>query len=611
MAEVPSVWSLERGARVLDDGSVRFSVWAPRAKRVSVRLVGGAELIMERSEGGVFETTARDVAPGTDYFYRLDGARDRPDPVSRFQPRGVHGPSRIVDPSAFHWTDALWTGIEMADLAIYELHVGTFTADGTFEAAIERLALLRELGITAIEIMPVAEFPGGRNWGYDGVHPYAAQSTYGGPKGMRRLVDAAHAAGLAVVLDVVYNHLGPEGNYLGEYGPYFTDRYRTPWGDALNFDGPDSDEVRRYFVDNALYWLREFHVDGLRLDAVHAIYDFSAVHLLEEIAEAVHDEAARHARHAVVIAESDLNDPRIVRLPDRCGYGLDGQWSDDFHHAVHAALTGERSGYYVDFGGIEPLARALRERYAFARRHSRYRRRRFGAPASDVGADRFVVFTQNHDQVGNRAKGERLSTLVPFAAQKLAAALTALSPYVPLFFQGEEYGETRPFLYFVSHGDPALVEAVRRGRREEFSAFDHPEDVPDPAAEETFAGSKLDWSARERSPHREMLAVYRDLLRLRKSYQALRPGSPEVRVLAEAGQSWIGLRYTVAGQPSLLALFNLADSPASVPTPPLGPWHRQFSSEDRRYGGAGGVPDPATAGELSLAPYEAALYQSD
>jgi maltooligosyltrehalose trehalohydrolase len=612
-----SSWDLERGARIVGAGEVRFSVWAPLVQRIDVRLADGSERAMERSAEGVFETTMRGIAAEADYFYRLDGRNDRPDPVSRFQPHGVHGPSRIVDPSVFHWSDPHWRGIDMADLAIYELHVGTFTESGTFEAAIQRLAALRELGITAIELMPVAEFPGGRNWGYDGVHPYAPQSTYGGPRGLRRLVDAAHAEGVAVLLDVVYNHLGPEGNYLAEFGPYFTDRYRTPWGVALNYDGPDSDEVRRYFIDNARYWVREFHVDGLRLDAVHAIYDFGAIHLLEEIAEAVRQEAALAGRRAVVIAESDLNDPRLVRRRSQGGYALDGQWSDDFHHAVHAALTGERSGYYVDFGGIDPLCRALRDRYAIAGRKSVFRRRRHGAPAADVPADRFVVFVQNHDQIGNRALGERLSTLVPFAAQKIAAALVLASPYVPLLFMGEEYGETRPFLYFVSHGDPALVEAVRKGRREEFRAFVESAsggwggDVPDPHAEATFGASKIDWTARERSPQRELLALHRDLLQIRRELAALRPGAADTFVFEEDGAPWIGVRYSLSGEPAVLALFNVSSSPTTVRSAPLGPWHLRLSTESSAYGGAGHDRRLAEPDTFALAAYEAALYESD
>ena len=465
---------LERGAVPLPDGSTRFSVWAPKARLVEVILTrDGVPESHPLSAGadGIHGGIVRRAPAGTDYSYRLDGGPDRPDPVSRWRPHGVHGPTRIVDPAAFQWSDAGWRGVEMADLAIYELHVGTFTPAGTFDGVIDRLPMLRELGVTALEIMPVAEFPGSRNWGYDGVSLYAVQSTYGGPDGLKRLVDAAHRGGLAVLLDVVYNHLGPEGNYLSEFGPYFSDRYRTAWGEGFNLDGPDSDEVRRYLVDNAAYWVTEYHLDGLRLDAADRIVDLSPLHVAEEIGAAVHAQGEALGRRTLVIAEIDANDPRWVRGREVGGFGLDAHWSDDFHHAVHVALTGERTGYYADFAEPGAVAKALGERYVNDGRYSPHRRRRHGRPAADVPRDRFVVCVQNHDQTGNRAGGERLAALVSPGAVRLAAAILLLSPYVPLLFMGEEHGETNPFLYFVSHGDPALVEAVREGRRREFAAF--------------------------------------------------------------------------------------------------------------------------------------------
>ncbi|HEY7530674.1 MAG TPA: malto-oligosyltrehalose trehalohydrolase, partial [Gemmatimonadota bacterium] len=541
-------WTLERGARPLPDGSVRFETWAPRARAVSVRVErggrGGSGTVdhpLEPLGGGVFGGVAPAARAGADYRLVLDG-RALADPVSRHQPAGVHGPSRVVDPAAFAWSDAGWRGREAAELVVCEIHVGTFTPDGTFEAAAAALPRLADVGFTAVELMPVAQFPGGRNWGYDGVLPYAAQDTYGGPEGLRRLVDAAHAAGLAVLLDVVYNHLGPEGNVLEAYGPYFTDRYRTPWGRAVNYDDAGSDEVRRYVVDNARHWIVEHHVDGLRLDAVHAIYDFGARHVLAELAEELHALGDTLGRRVLVVAESDLNDPRLVRPPARGGYGLDAQWSDDFHHAVHAALTGERAGYYGDFGGVEPVARALASRFVYAGQRSAYRGRRHGAPAADVPADRFVVAAQNHDQVGNRARGERLSCLVDADRLRLAAALLLLSPYVPLLFQGEEYGETNPFLYFTSHGDPALVEAVREGRRREFASFAWAGEVPDPQAEETFARSRIDPSRAGRPPHAGLLALHRELLRLRREEPALRPGAAAVVVTHDGDAEWVALR---------------------------------------------------------------------
>jgi len=571
---------LARGATLATDGTAHFAVWAPHAREVVLRLPG-RNVWLEARDGGLFEARVPDVGAGTDYVYRLDG-RDRPDPVSRHQPRGVHGPSRVVDPGAFGWTDAAWRGLAMADLVLYELHVGTFTDAGSFDAVIPHLGGLRDLGITALELMPVAEFPGARNWGYDGVHLYAPQSTYGGPEGLRRLVDAAHAHGLGVILDVVYNHHGPEGNYLAEFGPYFTDRHHTPWGPAFNFDDADSDEVRRYVVDNARYWIGEFHFDGLRLDAVHAICDLGATHILEEIGAAAHADALQLGRQVVVIAESDRNDPRPVRPVERGGYGLDGQWSDDFHRAVHAALTGERSGYYVDFGGVEPIAQAWRHRFVHAGRYSAYRRRRHGAPADDVPCDRFVVFVQNHDQVGNRARGDRLSTLVSHDAQKVAAALLCLSPYVPLLFMGEEYGEVNPFQYFVSHGDPALAVRVREGRRREFAAFGWQGDVPDPQDEATFLRSRLDRSRLGEPGHAQLLALHRDLLRLRREEPALRPGAGEIVVEVDVAGSCLGLRVG-----RLLAAFNLGAEAreTSLAAPGSVVWRLRLSTDDARYGG--------------------------
>jgi maltooligosyltrehalose trehalohydrolase len=567
---------------------------------------------LARDASGVFETVVPGVGPDTDYFYRLDGERDRPDPVSRWQPGGVHGPSRVVD-RRFDWTDGAWRGIDTADLILYELHVGSFTAEGTFDAAAQQLDYLRELGVTAIELMPVAEFPGRRNWGYDGVHPFAAQSSYGGPRGLKRFVDAAHGAGLAVVLDVVYNHLGPEGNYLAEFAPYFTDRYSTPWGKAINFDGPESDGVRRYFIDNALYWISEFHIDGLRLDAVQMIFDFGARHFLAELGAAVHDQGAALDRRVQVIAESDLNDPRLVRGPQVHGFGLDAMWNDDFHHAVHVALTGERSGYYVDFGGDDAIRRVMAERFVLDGRHSEYRRRRHGAPASDVAADRFVVFIQNHDQVGNRAAGERLAGLVSPEQQKLAAALLFLSPYIPLLFMGEEYGETRPFLYFVDHGDRELREAVRRGRRREFERFDWQGPIPDPAAAETFERSRFDPAKAGRSPHRELLALYTDLIRTRREEPALRPGRASCGVEGDPG--WLTLRFESDGS-ELLAAFNLTGEAASIEAAVGGgAWRRRLATDDARYGGSGPETPSRLMCEgsvrLEIPSYTAVLYRRE
>jgi maltooligosyltrehalose trehalohydrolase len=602
-------WSLGRGAQPRSDGSVEFEVWAPAARRLELVIEGRSSdrgLPLERDQSGVWRGRAADLHPGQDYWYRVNGEAQRPDPASRYRPKGVHGPSRIIDPADFQWTDDAWQGLPTRDRVIYELHVGTFTPEGTFDGVISRLEPLRELGVTAIELMPVAEFPGTRNWGYDGVSLYAPQSSYGGPEGLRRLVNAAHRTGLAVILDVVYNHLGPEGNYLRDFGPYFTDRYRTLWGDGWNLDGPDSDEVRRYILDNALYWITEFHLDGLRLDAADTIVDQSAMHILEELTAAVHRQAARLGRRVSVIAETAANDPRFVRTPEVGGYGLDAQWSDDFHHAVHVALTREQNGYYADFGGVAPVAKALAERFVNDGRYSVFRRRRHGRPALDLPPERFVICVQNHDQVGNRARGERLTTLVPAEALRLAAAILLLSPYVPLLFMGEEYGESRPFLYFVSHGDPKLVEAVRDGRRREFAGFGWSGEIPDPQAESTFEASRLDWDAARRPPHAQLRALYRDLLELRRALPLLQPGVANVRVSHDAGAEWVALDVS-AGTERLLGGFNFAAEERQLPIEGAGSWDLVFSSDAAVYGGGDRVR--LTPGQLALPGLSAALLR--
>jgi maltooligosyltrehalose trehalohydrolase len=601
--------TLERGAVPLADGSTRFSVWAPNASKVEVAVgCDGAVPTFPLSRGpdGVHGGTVPDAPAGSDYAYRLDGGPDRPDPVSRWRPFGVHGPTRVVDPAAFRWTDAGWRGLESADLLIYELHVGTFSRAGTLDGVIERLPALRGLGVTAIEIMPVSEFPGNRNWGYDGVSPYAVQSTYGGPDGLKRLVDMAHRFDLAVLLDVVYNHLGPEGNYLREFGPYFSDRHRTAWGVGLNLDGPESDEVRRYVVDNAVYWVTEYHLDGLRLDAVDRIVDLSPMHIAEELGAAVHAAGESLGRRTLVIAEIDANDPRWVQPREVGGYGLDAHWSDDFHHAVHVALTGERAGYYADF--IEPgaVAKVLAGRYVNDGRYSPFRRRRHGRPAADVPADRFVVAIQNHDQTGNRARGERLSTLVSPEALRLAAALLLFSPYVPLLFMGEEHGETNPFLYFVSHGDPGLIEAVRKGRQEEFASFGWAGTVPDPQAEETFEASRPDWTRATSGDGARMLALYRELLRLRRTEPALRPAAGAVRVRHDEAAGWVAVSYAKE-ETVLEAVFNLSSEPNAVPLADSESWRLALSTDATQYGGRG----EATLGdgELRLPGHTAVLLR--
>ena len=423
-------------------------------------------------EKGYFTACLDSLKAGTRYFYLLNGKQRRPDPVSRSQPEGVHGPSEVINPGEFQWKDGAWPGIPLGEMIIYEIHTGTFTTEGTFRAIIPYLDYLKdELGVNCIELMPIAQFPGARNWGYDGTYPYAPQNSYGGSDGLKSLINACHLKGLAVILDVVYNHLGPEGNYLGDFGNYFTDRYKTPWGPAFNFDGRESDEVRKYIIDNSLYWVTENHFDGLRIDAVHGIFDFSPRHILHDLQEAVHRQARILGRSIVVIAESSRNDVRVIEPPAKAGYGLDAQWNDDFHHSLHALLTKERNGYYQDFGDLNQLAKALREGFVYSGQYSSFWKRRQGSSSEHLSPEKFVIFSQNHDQVGNRIKGERLTSLVSFEALKLVAGVVLLAPNIPLLFMGEEYGEDAPFLYFINHSDPSLIEAVRKGRREEWAAF--------------------------------------------------------------------------------------------------------------------------------------------
>jgi maltooligosyltrehalose trehalohydrolase len=517
-----------------------FCVWAPRATRVDIQIGGGRSALAAEARGW-WSLAVPSAGPGTEYAFVLDGGEPLPDPRSPWQPYGVHGPSRVVDHAAFAWGDASWRAGPLASAVIYELHVGTFTPAGTFEAAIARLDYLRELGATHVELMPVGEFPGARGWGYDGVDLYAPHHAYGGPEGLKRLVDGCHARGLAVILDVVYNHLGPAGNYLGRFGPYFTERHTTPWGPAVNLDGPDSEEVRRFFCDNALMWLRDYHIDGLRLDAVHAIIDTSAVHFLEQLAVEVRALEGRLGRHLVLIAESDLNDPRVVRPPEVGGYGLDAQWCDDFHHALHAVLTGERDGYYADFGSLADLARALKHGFVYDGRYSVFRRRPHGRPAAGLSGQRFVSFLQNHDQIGNRAQGERSGRLMSLGRLKVAAALVFTAPLVPMLFQGEEWGASSPFQYFTDLEDPELGRAVSEGRRHEFAAFGWaPEEVPDPQAFDTFRRSTLDWEERHREPHASLLDWHRRLIQLRRRVPALLDGRRDrLRVHCDEEARWL------------------------------------------------------------------------
>jgi maltooligosyltrehalose trehalohydrolase len=539
---------------------VRFEVWAPRAERGVEVEVDGVRHVMRAGDRGWWATDVDAARAGSRYGFSLDGGPVRPDPRSPSQPDGVDGRSEVVDHEAFRWTDGAWRGVHLPSAVVYELHVGTFTPEGTFDGVIRKLPHLVDLGVDVVELLPVNEFPGERGWGYDGADLFAPQHTYGGPDGLKRLVDAAHAAGIAVVMDVVYNHLGPAGNYLGEFGPYFTDKYETPWGMAVNLDDRDSDEVRRFFLDNAQLWLRDYHCDGLRLDAVHALVDTSAMHLLEELAVEVEALSASVGRNLFLIAESDLNDPRVVARREVGGYGMDAQWSDDFHHALHAVLTGERSGYYGDFGTLEQLATALRRAFVYAGDYAPDRGRRHGrVPSPDIPGYRFLGYLQDHDQVGNRAMGDRSSHLLDVERLKIAAAIVLTSPFVPMLFMGEEWGASTPFQYFTDHPDAELGAAVSEGRRREFASFGWaPEDVPDPQAVETFERSRLDWSEPATGHHAELLAWHRGLIRFRRSHPELTDGRLD-RVEVEVDEA--ACRITIRRGRVTVAV-DLGDSPS-------------------------------------------------
>ena len=523
----------------------RLSVWAPTAAGVDAVLDGGRRVAMSPDEArDGWWSAAEELEAGTDYRFSLDGGEPRPDPRSMSQPEGVNGPSRIVDPGAFAWTDAAWRAPALADALVYEAHIGTFSEGGTFDGAIGRLDHLVDLGVTHLEVMPINEFPGKRGWGYDGVDLHAAHSAYGGPQGFARLVDACHARGLAFVLDVVYNHLGPSGNYLGEFGPYFTDKHKTPWGSAVNFDDAWSDEVRRFFIDNALMWLRDFHVDALRVDAVHAIVDTSAVHFLEQLQREVGALSAETGRQYEVIAESDLNDPRLINAVAKGGYELAAQWSDDFHHALHSVLTGETSGYYADFGSLSDLAKTLTHGYRYDGDYSPFRKRRHGRPFTERDGRRLLGYLQNHDQVGNRATGERSTHLMNEARLMVGAAMVLTAPFVPMLFQGEEWAASTPFQYFTDHEDRELGRLVSEGRTHEFESFGwRPEDVPDPQAPETFARSRLRWAELTEPPHAGLLDWHKRLIALRRERTELRDGRLDaVAVEHDAAAGWLWFR---------------------------------------------------------------------
>lgn len=540
----------------------RFTVWAPEKKQMVLHVVApfNKEFLMHKNDRGYFLIDVITAETALRYFFRPDGDKGVPDPASQFQPEGVHGPSQTIHHESYTWKDKNWKGLALNELIFYELHVGTFTPEGNFEAIIPRLDDLQTLGVNALELMPVAQFPGNRNWGYDGVFPYAVQNSYGGPDGLKKLVDACHERGIAVFLDVVYNHLGPEGNYLPQFGPYFTPSYCTPWGDAINYDGEWSDGVRDFFSDNVLYWFKNFHVDGLRCDAIHAVFDNGAVHFWELVHNKVKHFEEQTGRTCHLIAESDLNSPKVVKPPELGGYGFDAQWLDDFHHALYVLLNPADQQRYYDFGAIEQLAKAYSDGFVHSGGWVKFRKRKHGASSAGIAGEKFVVFNLNHDQVGNRAGGERLCMLVDFEKIKIAAAAIMLSPYLPLLFMGEEYADDTPFFYFVSHSDEELIKAVQKGRREEFKDFGFDVKIPDPQDEKTFQQSKVHWEKRKKKEHQVIWQWHQELIKMRKSLQPLKKfQKKDVEVQVIDPSSFALIRKAADSPEGLLCLFNFSD----------------------------------------------------
>jgi maltooligosyltrehalose trehalohydrolase len=521
----------------------RFEIWAPYAKKMAVQVTGVAIPMQGSDDDGWWRREVDNAERGTDYGFLIDDdPKAYPDPRSQWQPKGVHSLSRIYDHSNFAWTDAKFQPVPLASSIIFELHIGTFTPTGTLDSAIEILDHLVGLGITHVELMPVSSFAGNHGWGYDGVALYSVHEPYGGPDALKRFVNAAHEKGLAVLLDVVYNHFGPAGNYTGKFGPYLIDAHKTPWGGAVNLEGAGSREVRRFFCDNALMWMRDYHIDGLRLDAVHSLVDRSAIHFLEQLAAEVETESSARARRLVLIAESDLNDPRVVLPCEANGLGMDAQWSDDFHHALFTVLNREQeTGYYTDFGSLAHLAKSLEQTFVYDGIYSRYRRRIHGRSAATLSHHRFLGFIQNHDQVGNRAVGDRIAQVTGIERAKIAAAIVFVSPFIPMIFQGEEWAASSPFQYFADHDDPELARAVSEGRRKEFAAFGwKPDLIPDPEKPETFHRSKLNWNESSQPEHADMLAWYRDLIHLRRGTPDLNDGEPgHTRVSFDEKAKWL------------------------------------------------------------------------
>ncbi|MCB1193247.1 MAG: malto-oligosyltrehalose trehalohydrolase [Leptospiraceae bacterium] len=578
------------GATYLGNHQTEFVVWAPLAEDVSVHILEPQERVekLVSTDQVYHRGILKDVKPGAKYKYILQNGKEtkeRPDPASRFQPIDVHGNSEVIDLN-FHWTDGSWKGIPQKELVLYELHIGTFSKEGTFKGIESHLDELCNLGVNAIELLPISQFPGNRNWGYDGAYHYAVQNSYGRPEDLMHLINLCHSKGIAVFLDVVYNHFGPEGNYLGDYAPYSSQYYHTPWGHAMNFDGHGSDGTRNFFIQNAIYWIRDFHFDGLRLDAIHAIVDPSATPFLEEMMEDINELKTILGRELCIIAESDRNDPRFIIPQSAGGIGMDASWNDDFHHSVHTLLTGEKDGYYSDFGSIQELAKCYRDAYTFTGQHSEFRDKRHGKFPTGVPDENFITFIQNHDQTGNRMFGDRLSTLVDWEGLKLAAGAMFFSPFIPMLFMGEEYGEINPFLYFIHHLDQQLVEAVRKGRREEFKSFAWKGEPFDPQDESTFLKCKLNRDLVKDKKHRGLLDFYKKSIELSKHFRL--DGTMDrksMETISFEKQKVLILRYY--GNEKLLIFQNYHKEQNVISVVWNGEWEKIMDSNDVAFQGKG------------------------
>lgn len=592
-----------------------FRLWAPEKEKMVLHVVKPFDkaFLMQKDEAGYFSVTVPFNENELRYFFKPNGENNFPDPASQFQPEGVHGPSQTIDHNFYKWKDEGWKGLPLHKMIIYELHVGLFTPEGTFEAIIPRLDELKELGVNALELMPVSQFPGSRNWGYDGVYPYAVQNSYGGPNGLKKLVDACHQKNMAVILDVVYNHLGPEGDYFSQFGPYFTKNYCTPWGDALNFDDEWSDGVREYFSENVIHWFQNYHIDGLRCDAIHAIFDNGAVHFWELTNQKLKALEQKTGRTFFLIAESDLNSPRVIKPPGEGGYGFDAQWLDDFHHALYVLINPPDKERYYDFGTIEQLAKAYNEGFVHSGQWVKFRKRKHGASSAGIPGNKFVVFNQNHDQIGNRADGKRLCMLVNVERMKLAAAAILLAPYVPMLFMGEEYADQSPFYYFVSHSDKALIKAVQEGRRKEFEAFGFDKNIPDPQDEQTFLQSKIDWNKRTGGLHQLILQWHTELIRLRRELPALQDfEKTNVEAKIINGSALALFRQSAQTKEKIVCLFNFSETAVHYTIPLANRATRILDSKERHWmTEEKAAPHPAKmeAGEtITLLPLSTVLY---